>query len=399
MKAKLSDSFARTAAAGIWFDTDRRTPRGFMLRVTPAGARSWCLDYRVKAGGRQRRLSLGDPAAWPLVAARIEAARLRQMIDTGGDPLAEREAERGRKDVAALIERFRAEALPGRAERTQAEYQAMLRDWTLPALGRLKVAAVTREDIEKLHRKITEAGKPRRANAVKSLVSTIFNQAIVWRLREDNPARHVKANREHGRERYLSGAELERLMTTLERWRARRPASVDAVTLAVLTGARRGEILAMRWADVDLEGAVWTKPGKTTKQREQHRLPLSEAVVELLRRRQAERAAGGKVVRLHGGEDEVFREGNSKTGRNRLEKDWIQIRAAAGIEGVRFHDIRHTHASLLVSAGLNLPVIGRLLGHAKVATTQRYAHLADQPLREAAEIVAGLARRRRGPDC
>jgi integrase len=310
MKAKLSDSFARTAEAGIYFDTDRQSPRGFLLRVTPAGARSWCMDYRVQATGRQRRLSIGDPAAWPVLAARLEAARLRREIDTGGDPLADREAERGREDVAALVERFVAEALPSRAERTQAEYQAMLRDHVLPALGRLKVAGVSREDIEKLHRKITEAGKARRANAVKSLVSTIFNQAIVWRMREDNPCAHVKANREHGRERYLSGAELERLMTTLERWRARRPDSVDAITAAVLTGARRGELLAMRWADVDLEAAVWTKPAQSTKQRELHRLPLSEAMVAVLRRRQAERAAGGKVVRLRrGGEDYVFRQG------------------------------------------------------------------------------------------
>jgi len=296
-----------------------------------------------------------------------------------------------------LALRFCVESLPSRAATTQAEYRAMLRDWILPALGRLKVAAVTREDIEKLHRKVTDAGKPRRANAVKSLCSTIFNQAIVWRERQDNPAAHVKPNREHGRERYLSDAELQRLMATLERWRSRRPDVCDAVLLALLTGARRGELLAMRWADVDLGAGVWVKPAAMTKQRALHRVPLAADAVAVLRRRQ-EGAAVGKIVRLRGGEQQVFRGGNSKTTRNRLEKDWFVLRAAAGLEDVRFHDLRHSHASMLVAAGLSLPVIGRLLGHSKPQTTQRYAHLADEPLREAVEVVAGLTRRRGAPE-
>jgi integrase len=275
----------------------------------------------------------------------------------------------------------------------------MLRDWILPALGRLKVASVTREDIEKLHRQITATGRLRRANAVLSLLSTIFNQAVVWGECGGNPGRHVKGNREHGRQRYLSAAELERLMGVLERWRPRRPDAVDVITLAVLSGSRRGEILGMRWHDLDLQAAIWTKPAEMVKTRKIHRIPLSGAVVELLQRRLAERAADGKIVPLRGGEDYVFAGGASKRSTNELERAWSEIRAAAGIEDVRFHDLRHSFASLAVGQGLSLPVIGGLLGHARPATTARYAHLADQPLRQAVEIVAALTRRRRGaPD-
>jgi len=117
---------------------------------------------------------------------------------------------------------------------------------------------------------------------------------------------------------------------------------------------------------------------------------LSQDAVAVLRRRQAERDAD-KIVRLCG--DNVFRGAGTRAHASSLERDWLQIRCAAGLDGVRLHDLRHSFASILVSAGLSLPVIGGLLGHSKAATTQRYAHLFDQPLREATEIAA---RRLRG---
>jgi site-specific recombinase XerD len=91
---------------------------------------------------------------------------------------------------------------------------------------------------------------------------------------------------------------------------------------------------------------------------------------------------------------QVFRRGNSMGGRSLMDRDWSLIRASAGLEGVRYHDLRHSFASLLVGEGLSLPIIGKMLGHSKPQTTARYAHLADQPLREAAEIVAGKIGRR-----
>jgi integrase len=403
MREKLTDRFVRgveptPGKIERYFDTDTRAPRGFLLRVTPAGAKVWALRYRVVDTGREREITIGDVTSWPIAEARKRAHELRRAVDTGGDPLGHREEKRQAPTVAELVERFIAEALPkGRAPRTQAEYRAMLRDWILPALGRLKVAAVAREDVRRLHQKITEADKPRRANSVKSLVSTLFNKAIEWGMRapHTNPAELVKGNEEHGRERYLKDEELARLMATLERWRERRPDSVDIISLAVLTGARRGEILGMRWVDVDLGTATWSKPASTTKQRKPHHSVLGEAALAVLKRRQAERdAAGGKVVRLRATADpgHVFRGGGSKTASNQLERDWYVIRAAAGLEDVRFHDLRHSFASILVSSGVSLPIIGRMLGHSKPGTTARYAHVGDEPLRDAAEIVARLVR-------
>jgi hypothetical protein len=170
MREKLTDRLAATMAPtpgkiDRYFDTDRRAPRGFLLRVTPKGARAWALRYRVQDTLRERELTIGDIKSWPITEARKEAHRLRREIDTGGDPLADREEARDEPTVAELAARFVKEMLPSRAKGTAANYSAMLRDWILPALGKRKVSAVERDDIEGLHRKITAAGKPRQANA------------------------------------------------------------------------------------------------------------------------------------------------------------------------------------------------------------------------------------------
>src|SRR5215469_13710503 len=152
MSEPLTDKFARSAVAGVHFDANRRSPRGFMLRVTPAGARSWCLNYRLKDTGRERRITIGDVAAWPLAESRKRAAELRRIVDAGAYPLGEREERRREPTVAELWGRFAAEELPKRGERTRIEYEGMAQQYVLHALGRAKVSAVSRSDIEKLHR-------------------------------------------------------------------------------------------------------------------------------------------------------------------------------------------------------------------------------------------------------
>ncbi|MGC2413235.1 MAG: site-specific integrase [Stellaceae bacterium] len=390
MRVKLTARLAETLGPGLYWDTHKDAPRGFLLQVTKAGSRAYRLNYRRLADGVERRMTIGDVASRSIEDARKKAAEYRAIVEDRGDPLGDLEEMRAEPTVADLWGRFEAEELPSRAPRTRAEYAAMYRDWIEPVIGKTKVRAVEREHIERLHRKITEAGKARRANAVKSLCSTLYTRAIIWKMRDTNPAQHVKGNREDHHERFLSGEELDRLMMVLERRRDHRPDSVDAITLAALTGSRRGEILSMRWADVDLEGAVWVKPPELTKQRRPHRLTLSPQAVEVLRRRLAER--DGKVVRLRD-DDHVFRGAGTKTHCNALERDWREIRAEAGLTDVRFHDLRHSVASWLIAAGLSLPVVGSVLGHAKPATTARYAHLSDAAQRQAVDIVGRMVRR------
>ena len=152
--------------------------------------------------------------------------------------------------------------------------------------------------------------------------------------------------------------------------------AADAVRLLLLTGARRGETLAARWVDIDLVAGVWAKPASTTKQKQSHRIPLSDAACRLLTEMRAKAGAGAYWL---------FPARQKPGHRADIREAWDVLRQAANIPDVRTHDLRHTYASIIASQGDSLPVIGALLGHATPTTTARYAHLFDDPLRRATE--------------
>ena len=350
------------------------TVAGFGARVTAGGARAFVLNYRRKADGRERRYTIGAFPNWSTTAAREEARRLRRQIDTGADPVGELREQRAAPTVSDLADRFLAEHVPRKRPATQRDYRQQLSVDILPVLGRTKVAAVTLADIDALHRTIS-ARAPVHANRVLALLSKLFSLAMRWGYRADNPVRGIERNPEGKRHRYLTEAELGRLATALAEFPDVTVA--NAVRLALLTGARRGELLAAKWVDFDLAAGVWVKPASTTKQKSLHRVALSDVAVRLL-----------LEMRRHS-PDEVWvfparRGGHRVT----LREPWDAIRAAAGIPDVRLHDLRHTFACISASSGASLPLIGAMLGHASPATTHRYAHLLDDPQRAAANRVA-----------
>jgi integrase len=198
--------------------------------------------------------------------------------------------------------------------------------------------------------------------------------AVQWRWRTDNPCRHVPRNDEHKRKRYLSAAELERLSKALTEHDDRDAA--DVFRLLLLTGARRGEVLAARWRDIDLETGTWSKPGSTTKQKTDHIVPLS--------------APARQMLAARGQDSEFVFPGRSGGHRVAVKSDWARICKAAEISGLRVHDLRHSYAAQLASAGVGLHTIGALLGHSNPTTTHRYAHLFDDPLRAATEKVGAI---------
>ncbi len=383
MKKRLTDRFVLALAAPAtgqvicWDAPDSKGgdhTSGFGVRVTSTGARSFIMNYRNK-GGRERRMTIGSPPAWTVAAARKKAAELRYLIDAGEDPLAESEAERNAPTVWDLAERFEKDELPKRRPATRLDYSAILRRHILPRLGKLKVVEVSHSDVEKLHRQIAETA-PYRANRTVAILSRMFNLAIKWRLRSDNPAIGIERKPEEKRERYLSPAELTRLAEVLA---ARPGPSANAVRLLLLTGARRNEVLGAEWSQFDLEAGIWTKPASTTKQAKIHRVPLSAPAWQLL----------AEMNSKAGGSPYLFPGINGAPQRS-LKKFWASVCKAAAIEGARIHDLRHTYASVLASSGLPLHIIGALLGHSQAATTHRYAHLLDDPLRTATERAGAI---------
>lgn len=351
--------------------------KGFGVRVQCGGAKSYILQYRAGTGrgAPLRKLTIGRHGSpWTPETARREAKRLLGLVETGVDPAADKIARHKAPTMAELAERFLAEhAETKRKVSTALEYKRLLNKVILPALGRRKAAEVTRADVAKLHH--ANRSTPYQANRLLAVLSKMFNLAERWSLRPDgsNPCRHVEKYGEKKRERMLSPAELALLGDALAAYDGSLYA-VGAVKLLVFTGARLGEVLGLRWGWVDFERGEARLPDSKTGAKTLHLPPPALAVLAALPRL----------------DDNPYVIAGAKPGAAlvNLEKPWRAIRAAAGLDDVRLHDLRHAFASIAASSGMGLPIIGKMLGHSQPATTARYAHLASDPVKAAAVAVA-----------
>jgi integrase len=375
------------------------------VRITSSGAVSFVLDYR--ANGRQRRYTIGAAPDWSLEAARAEARDLRQQVDRGDDPLVDRRLRRDAPTVDELAEHYLEIAKVTKRASSLAEDRRMIQLYIRPALGRHKVENVTRKDVEKLFRSIggnpnepKPSDRPYRANRLLSLLSTMFGVAIDEGWATTNPARSSKNGKggivrydEQPRERWLSGDEITRLLKVLDQ----HPGSpANLVKWLLLTGCRAGEARTARWEDFDLDRGVWTKPSHHTKQKRTEHVPLSAAALAFLHEIKTAKAkaiakAKTPTAKAHAESEVVFPARNGEgIERHNLGHFWRKVRSEASLDGVRLHDLRHSFASHLVSSGLSLHVVGKLLGHTQSETTLRYAHVADHALRDAADVMGSI---------
>jgi integrase len=341
---------------------------GFGARVTSAGHVAFIFNYRTK-DGRHRRATIGSPPAWSTEAARKEAADLRLRVNRGEDPQGTKAEERGAPTVGDLCDRYAKEHAAGK--RSAFDLVSMANE-IKSEIGTRKVAAVTTDDIRKLHRKITDRGARYRANRTAATAHKMFELAIEWGWRESNPAKKVTRNREELRERYLTADEITRLTAALAAHPDQEIANL--FRLCLFTGCRIGELLKADWPEFDLEAGVWIKPPANTKAAKTHRIPLSAPARTLLRRIFEKQAAACNTV-------------FPNKERTRIRRQWAAICAAAGIKGLRIHDLRHSFASQAINADVPLEVVGRLLGHSDLSVTMRYAHLRDETLARATEKV------------
>lgn len=366
---------------------------GFGLRVFASGKRSYLVQY--KAAGRTRRVTIGQHGPITADQARKRALVLLAEVKSGGDPAEERDASRKAATVARLGERYMIEwANRHKKASSAAEDARILRKYVLPALGRRKARDITKRDIETLHAALSverqdggsERPTPFRANRVIALLSKMFSLAEEWDVRPtgSNPCRGVKRAREHRRERYLSSAEIARLWEALAQAEADDavPISMLAlVRLLLLTGCRLGEIRNLRWSQVDFERACLHLADSKTGPKVVHlNAPALKILAAIERVEDNPHVIVGTLPGAH------------FVG---VQKAWQRLRASAGLDGLRLHDLRHTYASILAGLGEGLPIIGKALGHTQAATTQRYAHVAADPVKRATEragaALAGIA--------
>ena len=419
MRAKLSQKVAESLEPRLraYIVYDGGGLPGFGCRVTPAGALSWIFEYRA-GGGRgsaTRRMTLGRVEALPFAKARKTAEALYHRTRLGEDPAGARDDQRDAVTMVGLIERYlREEIIPARKARTAALYGQYFRNHVVPVLGRKRARDVTYSDIAKLHRAIGAKGVQVTANRVTSLISSLYTWAgkAGEVPRGMNPARDVTRFREQARTRYLSDDEIARLGETLvlaetvglpyavdpanpnrkhtpghkQRHRISRHAT-GAIRLLLLSGCRLSEILNLRWADIDFERALLTLKDSKTGARP---VWLNAAALTVL----------DDLSRIRIG-DYVIAGDRPDMPRSDLNRPWRQIVKHAGLEGATLHSLRHTNASIGVGAGIGLPLVGALLGHKVASTTTRYAHIANDPVRRAAETIGSTiaaALDQRSPD-
>lgn len=400
-RERLSEKLVRDAlpVAGRDYQIFDDQIRGLAVRINRGGARAFTLDYRI--AGRQRRMTLGRWPEWSVTAARERAKELRRDIDLGHDPLLERDGIREAPRIQDLIDRYLTEHCSKLAPTNASDQASMMNKLVAPHWSKRLVTDITKSDVEKLLAQIAKGRArphktkpnnrarklqparptPIRANRVGEALRKMFNLAIEWGMRDDNPASGFYRRVENARERFLTKDEIDRLAAALDRDEDQRAAGI--IRICMLTGARVGEVRQARFEQFNLDLGIWSKPASTTKQRKVHRVPVSKDVVAIVRQRQL------LVPR-----DTPWLFPGDVPGQpvKEIRRFWRRMQRSAEIEDVRIHDLRHTFASLLVSGGASLEMIGKLLGHTQMQTTQRYAHLLDAPLRAGLDAVANAVR-------
>ena len=360
---------------------DERQP-GLALQITPAGTKSFQFRRWDKNRQETKIITLGKYPDLPLNQAREKAAELLTQINQGVDIEDQARQRRQEMTFADLFNQYMERHAKPR-KRTWQEDQNQF-DRYLGGIANKKLSAITRKTIADLHGRIGETA-PTAANRLLALLSSVFGRAVEFGLWEGaNPCIGIRKFPEETRDRFLSADELRRFFEALES--EPNTTTRDFVLVALLTGARRSNLLEMRWANLDLEAATW-RIGRT-KNGTPQTVALVEPVVELLRER---RRQASSVF--------VF-PGRGRTGHLvEPKKGWSRICKAAGIEGARIHDLRRTMGSWQAKTGASLPVIGKSLNHKSQSTTQIYARLDLDPVRSSMQKAAEamLATREQAP--
>ena len=348
---------------------------GFGVRVHRTGRKTYVVQTRGPSG--PKRVTIGRHGDIAAEQARKEAAAIIDRIKRGMDPVPAPPARE--LTVADLAERcMSAHVKVNCRPKTVELYRHAIYSYIVPELGSLSIGAVDRARVMALHYKLRD--KPYQANHVLNVLSKLFSLAEAWGLAPPgmNPCRSVRMYRKHQRERFLTEDEYRRLGRVLDEAEADGsvwPYSIHAIRLLTLTGCRRNEIATLRWDDVDrTTGELRLRDSKTGARM----IPLTPTVEDVL--------AG--IPRVPGNPWVIA---GKKPGAHlsNVDEAWRRVRARAGLDDVRIHDLRHSYASRALALGESLTMIGRLLGHSKIGTTARYAHLARDTERASADKVGG----------
>lgn len=389
---------------------------GFGCRVRPSGSKSFIAFYRV--GGRNaavRKVTIGAFGKVTVEEARKAATEILAKAELGEDVAEARTRQRAEMTVAQLCDEYLIEGVETKKASTLVTDRSRIERHIKPLLGRKRLSEVTSADIERFVKDVANGktaldvktgnrgracvtGGKGTATRTARLLGGIFTYAVRRKYVATNPRQGVKLYDDKKGERFLSEPELKRLGATLceaetvglpwnfnegksEKHRPLNakhqrevisPFAIAAIRLLMLTGCRLGEILGLRWTEVDLENGLLHLPDSKTGAKRIMIGSPAVAVLESIPRT-------GKYV---------IAGANPDRPRSDLKKPWARIIAHADLDGLRLHDLRHSYASKGAASGMGLTIVGKLLGHRSTATTARYSHFADDPLRRASDAIS-----------
>ena len=370
--------------------------KGFGIKIAKGGRKSYVCKYRFGNGrsAPTRRMTIGAHGSpWTIDQARGEARKILGRAANGEDPAQQKQNVKKQITVAQLCDHYLENGVATKKASTVATDKGRIERHIKPLLGRKKVPDVTRADIHRFlqdvaagktsadvktglrGRAIVRGGKGTASRTV-GLLGGIFSFAVDSGMIEINPVRGVKRFADKKGQRYLSKKELVALGQAFRDGlkQGLNPQAVSILKLLIFSGARKGEIETLRWSEVDIDiGYLKLTDSKTG----QKAIPLNAGALDVLT----------KIVRLDGSPF-VFPAHKGEGHYEGASKVWRKLRHMADLEDVRIHDLRHSFASIAVSGGASLPIIGALLGHSDSATTQRYAHLHDDPLKAVSDAVS-----------
>jgi len=356
-----------------YFDTGE-TCLGLVLEVRESGGKTWYLRYQNRQG-KQRQQKIGRFEDLTFDQVRKAARRLKSEVVLGGDPRAERQIEKSIPTYAELAAKQLDYAKT--YQRSYSTTVMIMRRHILPRWGRTVISEIKQADVAKWLASKREGGlAPATVEKMRVILHRSFELALRWEIpgAERNPVRGIpRPPINNARTRFLSTAEVQRLQAAAAC--SRNKDLTFIVGLLLLTGARVSELLQAKWVNVDLERRRWFIP--TSKTGKSRYVPLSQAAIDLL----------GRIPRPKG---RIFLFENPKTRGpiTTIKHAWQTARAAAGLEDVHIHDLRHSAASFMINAGIDLYAVGKVLGHANAQSTERYSHVADSRLQAAVEAGA-----------
>ncbi|MHB1934590.1 MAG: tyrosine-type recombinase/integrase [Leptospirillum sp.] len=348
--------------------------KGLVVKVYPTGTKTFFLNVRVG-----RSVDMFKVGVWPdlnVAMVREKARKMRTDLAQGKNPKAEKK-EGITVGEFFLVYMERHGDNHKSAGKNRSLFARLVKPWE-----NYRLTDITRAKVDILHRTIGKE-TPTQANRVLQLLSSIFSKAIIWGyLKTENPCKGLRKFKEVSRDRFLSGEELSRFFEALDL--TENPAFKDFILLSLFTGARKSNVLSMRWKDIDFERNVWKIPGELSKNGDPMQIPLGPDVLDILRRRRAETSS-------------VFvLPGDGRTGHYTTPRHaWETLLKRAKLEDLRIHDLRRSMGSWMTIGGASLPIVGKALGHKTSQATSIYARLNLDPVRAAMDQAVEAMNRNR----